>query len=165
MFISVTGISSLEETAEIAKEIRKIIDEEGLDAVVTSGVIVREWFVERGIRSAPVIIVGNQLVWEGGVPPREEVIRWLNWPKTLDDAVEKTLSILDEYQKKEIAALKESDICQLHMTLGQFVRNSFGLFGGNIELLESCGSEDMGADEASGIIVRKVWMCLTNSSG
>jgi hypothetical protein len=41
--------------------------------------------------------------------------------------------------------------------LGQRIRNEFGLWAGNTELLSSCGSETMHPDHASRVILRALW--------
>jgi len=43
----------------------------------------------------------------------------------------------------------------VHFELGTAIRNSFGLWGANKELLRSCGSETMSADDALAIILKR----------
>ena len=52
-------------------------------------------------------------------------------------------------------SLPEDELTErLHFTLGQAIRNGFGLWGGNTDSLRSCGSEMMSADDASSVIIR-----------
>ncbi|MBC8460416.1 MAG: hypothetical protein H8D67_20725 [Deltaproteobacteria bacterium] len=56
--------------------------------------------------------------------------------------------------------MKEKYLLFLHMSLGQGIRNSMGLWGDNKALLKSCGSEDMHPDDASAAIVKFLWLKL-----
>ncbi|MFO0941417.1 MAG: DUF6794 domain-containing protein [Pirellulales bacterium] len=74
------------------------------------------------------------------------------WPRTVDQAVDRLMRDLSEDDKRRIAA-EAPDVDWY--SLGQSIRNGFGLWQGNEELLSSCGTNDdpYAADHASGIII------------
>jgi hypothetical protein len=54
--------------------------------------------------------------------------------------------------------LNEDQLLTLHFGLGQWVRNYFGLWGSNPELLRATGEHD--ADDASSVILHAFWLAL-----
>jgi hypothetical protein len=77
---------------------------------------------------------------------------------TVEAAVERLLELMPDADKTNIAAMAEGDLVTLHFGLGQWIRNNFGLWRDNPELLLATGKTD--ADEASGVIVRAFWQRL-----
>ncbi len=82
------------------------------------------------------------------------------YPKTIETAAEIVIDSLNKDDLASIKKMKEDDLWEVHMSLGQGIRNSMGLWGINKELLKSCGSEDMHPDDASSAIVKFVWLKL-----
>ena len=82
------------------------------------------------------------------------------FPKSIEKATEILIEALDENNLNVIKNMKEDDLWQLHMNLGQGIRNSMGLWDDNKELLKSCGSEEMHPDDASSAIVKFLWLKL-----
>ena len=81
------------------------------------------------------------------------------WPRTVDDAVNRLMNDLSEDEKRRIVTDAPHINCYL---LGQNIRNGYGLWQGNAELLASCGLSDdplapdhdpHAADHASCIII------------
>ena len=65
--------------------------------------------------------------------------------------------------------MEEYEMSALHATIGQYIRNNFGLlFGSNEALMESCRfvakkydiHYDLHEDDASALIVRELWEAL-----
>jgi hypothetical protein len=84
------------------------------------------------------------------------------YPKTVDEAVDWLLILLDEAQKEKIRNLpKLFDMIHYHHGLGTWIRNNFGLWYGNDELLQSCGyrrnKHNAYADYASFEILIALW--------
>ena len=77
------------------------------------------------------------------------------WPATVDEAVGVMIATLSDEDKVMIAALGQPDLIGLHMGLGAWIRNNFGLWSGNRLLLESTGEPN--ADDASMVIVESIW--------
>ncbi len=81
-----------------------------------------------------------------------------NFPKTVDAAVRTLRGLVASDELAKITLLAEDDLVTLHFGLGQWVRNYFGLWEGNPELIIATGAED--ADGASEVIVRELWLEL-----
>ena len=82
------------------------------------------------------------------------------FPKSIEKATEILIEALDENNLNVIKNMKEDELWSVHMSLGQGIRNSMGLWGDNKALLKSCGSEDMHPDDASAAIVKFLWLKL-----
>jgi hypothetical protein len=90
-----------------------------------------------------------------------------NWPKTLDEAVARLMASM---RVEDLAALRdtpEGGLIMYHFSLGMFIRNEFGLWQGNEELLASCFPDvtdpymlmtiEHDPDKASGVIAKEMW--------
>jgi hypothetical protein len=80
------------------------------------------------------------------------------WPKTLDEAVERLIAELPAKNIGEIRAMKKKELIRLHMGLGLYIRNFFGLRRGNRALMEATNPHD--PDDASMIIIEALWRRL-----
>ena len=78
-----------------------------------------------------------------------------DWPRSLDTAVEQLLESMSEADKEQLRNMPQGELIFFHMNWAMVIRNDFGLWEGNEELLESCGS--FHPDDASMTIVRAVW--------
>lgn len=58
------------------------------------------------------------------------------WPSTADDAVERLVAMLSGQNKQAIRDAES--IFLFHFSLGMWIRNFFGLWGGNQALMNSC---------------------------
>ena len=69
--------------------------------------------------------------------------------------------------KAELANLSEDDLVQLHFTDMVFLRNQFGLWLNNIDLLDDCrkatGQTFMQPEEAPVVIIKELWKHLKKS--
>ena len=81
-----------------------------------------------------------------------------NFPKTVDAAVRTLRGLVASDELAKITLLAEDELVTLHFGLGQWVRNYFGLWEGNPELIGATGAED--ADGASEVIIRELWLEL-----
>ncbi len=81
------------------------------------------------------------------------------WPKTVDEAVERLMAEISEEDKKTLMNTPERELIQYHFGLGMYIRNEFGLWQGNTDLLESCcgGGYYQEPDEASSVIIKALW--------
>jgi hypothetical protein len=88
-------------------------------------------------------------------------------PRTVNDAVGRLILILSLKDKTTIANMAEVELSVLHTTLGEYIRNEFGLWSGNEDLLISCcfmvKRDKVSQDEASSIIIRELWKRLKES--
>jgi hypothetical protein len=85
-------------------------------------------------------------------------------PKTVDQAVERLITELSFKDKTTIANMAELELSVLHKTTGEYIRNEFGLWSGNKDLMTSCcffaKRDKVSGDEASSIIIRELWIRL-----
>ena len=85
-------------------------------------------------------------------------------PKTVDDAVNLLLSILDKETMEIFASRSEKELKHYHCTAGVLIRNEFKLTEGNDELIESCrklsGKSDLDGKGASIVILEALWDSL-----
>ena len=87
------------------------------------------------------------------------------WPKTLNEAVDLVIVHMSEEEKEELRSTSKEGLLMFHFELGMCIRNSFGLWEGNTELLESCGSAFMHADDVSTVIIEATRERLLSPNG
>lgn len=80
-------------------------------------------------------------------------------PESLDEAVDRLMSILDDDQKAAIVGMREEDLIDLHFSLGMAIRNAFGLHAPDSKLKVSFGPL-IQADDISAEIINKLWSRL-----
>jgi hypothetical protein len=93
-------------------------------------------------------------------PDVDEMLVRALWPITLDQAVTRLLDDMDDAEKKAVRDTKKEDLILFHHGLGTGIRNEFGLWRGNTNLLADCHSEN--PDGASMVIINAVWQRLQN---
>lgn len=85
-------------------------------------------------------------------------------PKTLEDAVNFLLGLLDKETMEIFARRSEEDLPHYHCTAGVLIRKEFKLIDGNKELLNSCrkfaNESDMDGKDASNVILKELWKSL-----
>ena len=84
------------------------------------------------------------------------------YPKTIQAAVEVLLFELSDRDKETTRNMAEEQLPTLHITLGDHIRKSFGLWKSNRELLKACCPDSSlpNADEASMVIIKALWRKL-----
>ena len=75
-------------------------------------------------------------------------------PETVDEAVERLLSVLEDEHKAVLAFMQEEELLDLHFSLGLAIRNAFDLHVPS-KLLASCAV--VHPDDASGLIIQALW--------
>lgn len=84
-----------------------------------------------------------------------------NWPASVDEAVKRLLDDLFLKDRTRISTMEPLNLDELHPTLGQYIRETYGLLNGNHALFKSCmnitHAREMVPDEASAIIVKELW--------
>lgn len=66
----------------------------------------------------------------------------MNYPTTIDEAVDILQHILLDEEKKIIKNMSEDDLIELQFGLGMAIRNNFGLWAENYELIADCKTKD-----------------------
>lgn len=88
-------------------------------------------------------------------------------PKTLDDAVDLLISDLPLKDRVIIANMRLGELGSLNITLGKYIQEAFGLWGGNPHLMESCRvyarDPALQAENASGLIIQLLWGKIKDS--
>ena len=85
----------------------------------------------------------------------------LNYPKTVSEAVDILMHIMPEEELHKIKSSSEENLLFAHLGLGQFIRNNFGLWDENYELMHDCGVSN--EDDASNVIVKALWNKLRSN--
>ncbi|MEI6069014.1 MAG: DUF6794 domain-containing protein [Methylococcaceae bacterium] len=77
-------------------------------------------------------------------------------PETAVEAVDRLMVVLESEHKVAIATTQEDDLIDLHFSLGMAIRNAFGLYEPQSQLLASCGV--VHPDDTSGVLIKKLWL-------
>jgi hypothetical protein len=88
----------------------------------------------------------------------EELIMLSTWPSSLDDAVKICILTMTAQEKSELKNNSEQNLIMSHFGWAVNMRNEFGMWRGNDELIKSCHVEN--PDDASIVIVKEVWRAL-----
>lgn len=82
-------------------------------------------------------------------------------PQTVEEAIERLIANMPLKAKAALAKRDENNLSQLHFTFGAFIRNQFGLWAGNEDLLNNCrqlsGITFMNPDDAAAFIIKGLW--------
>ena len=88
------------------------------------------------------------------------MVAW-NFPRSVDEAVDKLIEELPLKHRVYIAGLEQKDLGLIHGMLGSYIRQDFGLFRGNRELIQSCrkvsGMPALTADQVPFVIMKALW--------
>jgi len=89
------------------------------------------------------------------------------WPRTVEDAARRVLDELPPEELHVLAGMARCDLLDAHRGLGMGIRNGFGLWQGNKELLADCagGSWWQHPDDASAVIIERAWERLRLERG
>ena len=83
-------------------------------------------------------------------------------PETVDEAVERLMTVLEDEHKATLAIMQEKELIDLRFSLGMKIRNAFDLHVPWSKLLASCGVAH--PDVASGVIIQALCRRLNASS-
>lgn len=158
---------------DLLEVFQEVMAEEGIRGNAFSEYTTEEYLEKLGIHQLPAITINGTVKVQGRMPTKEEIVAWLRaevpkeerapcmtekhkiWPRTVNEAVKLIMGLLTEEDKAAITQMGDSEfVLENSMGWGQGIRNSFGLFSGNNELLKDCGTKD--PDEASSVIMRAV---------
>jgi len=80
-------------------------------------------------------------------------------PKTVDESVDRLMTVLDDEHKLIVASMQEDELIDLHFSLGTDIRNAFRLHDQNSTLLKSLGYS-VHPDDVSMVIINALWNFL-----
>ena len=109
-----------------------------------------------GLAETSMSAAGNlkDLMQSQAEPPPEA-------PRTVGEAVDRLLSNMPLKDKITVANMSHDELPNLHLTLGGYILNNFGLLSGNWELMKSCRSRAdsplQHEEDAVGIILDALW--------
>ncbi|MFH1087273.1 MAG: DUF6794 domain-containing protein [Chloroflexota bacterium] len=86
----------------------------------------------------------------------------MTYPRTVREAVRALLGWMTKDERNVMRGLSREELASLHHTLGMSIRNDFGLWGDNYELLISSGM--VHPDDASTVILQAVWEAVRRRS-
>jgi len=82
-------------------------------------------------------------------------------PNTVEEPVDRLISELSLKDKTTISNLSEEELINLHICLGEYIHNEFGLWSGNDDLMASCcaiaKTDKVHEETASTIIIEALW--------
>ncbi len=82
-------------------------------------------------------------------------------PQTVDEAVDRLVSNMPLKDKTTVANMSYDELPNLHLTLGGYILNNFGILSGNWELMRSCRAKSQNTlqheEDAVGIIIDALW--------
>jgi len=85
-------------------------------------------------------------------------------PKTVEDAVNLLLTILNKETMETFASRSEKELKHYHCTAGVLIRKEFKLTDGNDKLIEACrkfsGQSDLDGKGAPIVILKALWESL-----
>ena len=79
------------------------------------------------------------------------------WPKTVAEAVTDIVGGMSEEDKQLVRQTSKKDLISFHLGWGMGIRNNYGLWRGNRDLLTSACGKPCHPDDASMIIIEAVW--------
>jgi len=156
---------------EINEMIQEVMALEGVrgDVLISTPDIIDDFDVSR----LPALVINDEVVIEGRPPTPDDLVLWfsnnvsekdrgprqnpahIGWPKSVSEAVHWLIEGLSTDDREWLAMASDDELNSLLSSpggLGQAIRNGYGLWGGNNQLLEDCGTED--ADDASWQIIK-----------
>ena len=98
-------------------------------------------------------------IWTDGMPVGYLIAWSQGWPTSREEAVSRVLKELSPVQAAQLATDSDTDGSMHQFGLGLFIRNEFGMWGGNVPLMRStCERQGcpFGPDDASSIILNDV---------
>ena len=91
-------------------------------------------------------------------PPIPVTAETQDWPISVEAAVNRMILEMTDETKESIRSMPDTDLIKLHHSMGRGIRNRFGLWKGNNELLKDTGANE--PDAASMFIIKALWKRL-----
>ena len=89
-------------------------------------------------------------------------------PQSVEEAVDRLHANMGLNDEILLATMNEEDLIDAHLALGHQIRHEFGLWTGNIALLESCriiaDDKNLHIDDASMVIINVLWEKVKKSN-
>ncbi len=112
---------------------------------------------------AVVIAAGGSACRTAPRPEPPSAVEATVWPRTVAEAVDLKLRTMSEAEKSAIRQVSRDRVQDAYHGFQMMHRADFGLGEGNDDLLASCGSVRMPAEECMRIILDALWFALQGS--
>lgn len=147
---------------EAARKIHSWIDRNEIKTLNVAGSRASgDPLIYREVLKIMITLFHMELI-ESTLPDPEKAVPF--FPETVEEAVQKIEGQLALRERSYLANLEKDDLANLVPSLGEYIRNRFGLWADNKRLLESCRSLSGGKeiDEAGAllIIIERLWYHL-----
>ena len=86
------------------------------------------------------------------------------WPRTVAEAVDLELRTMSDAEKAALRSVSRDRVQDAYHGFQMMHRSHFGLGEGNDDLLASCGSVRMTAEDCMRIILDALWVALQNGT-
>ena len=110
----------------------------------------------------PAVLVALVLVGCHSSPPSRSTTprgvtdaEHAEWPRTVDEDVTRILAGMKDSEREKLAETRKEDLIAFHHGWGTGIRNEFGLWLGNTNLLADCQAQH--PDDAAMVIIEVVW--------
>lgn len=145
---------------EVERYLTAIVKQSGVDVLIEGNVLSQDVLMAHAVwaKDFPVIAINQHAVWQRTLPPGDVVLSWLTRPRTVAEAVSRLQKEIEPHKLRAYLLDPMS-----RYSLAQGIRNGYGLWTGNVDLLRSCGSEDMEADDASEVILQALERAMVES--
>lgn len=82
------------------------------------------------------------------------------WPVTIESAVKDLLSTMSDENKQLVKDTTKENLIRFHFGWGRSIRNHYGMWRGNDELIKAACGKPCHPDDASMVIIEAVWKAL-----
>lgn len=103
-----------------------------------------------------VFTVLSSVAWSA----EDEVLGPDKWPTSVAETVKDIVQQLPEKDKEVVRITKKEDLIKFHHGWGTGIRNHYGLWRGNDNLILSACGKPCHPDDASMVIIEAVWSAL-----
>jgi len=97
-----------------------------------------------------ILSLGKEFRYQNKMSPQ--------YPQTVKEAVATLNAEMKEKERLLLTSTPEDKLILLHHSFGRHIRNSFGLWTGNVELMRDTGEAH--PDDASMVIIKALWTKL-----
>lgn len=91
---------------------------------------------------------------------QQDVVGPEQWPTTVEGVVRDLMARMPAEDKERVKTTKKNDLIQFHHGAGTWIRNYYGLWGGNEKLMLSACGAPCHPDDASMKIIEAIWQEL-----
>ena len=89
------------------------------------------------------------------------------WPSSVLEAAQILIKQIPPEDRISISTMNLEEMAFLNLSLGTYIRNTFGLWEGNVVLMQSCAEEaeieSLHQEEASAVILARMALELKNA--